>query len=200
MINNRREEEAISKKRDDFFYRLSVKSNTLQRKRIMNIQRLKISIILIVSIFSANFSMAQNDRQPNIILINVDDISAKEFATYGGNMKLPAVEQLAKEGVQFKTAWASPECGPSRAMLLTGTYPHNNGNYQNQIRPDTSFLENPKHTLLFPTMKAAGYSCGMFGKMHHERNRDPKIYQVDDYCLWKMWKGRDLRPRFNICD
>ncbi|MEQ9300516.1 MAG: sulfatase-like hydrolase/transferase [Cyclobacteriaceae bacterium] len=148
-------------------------------------------MILIVGIFGANFSMAQNDRQPNIVLINVDDISAKEFAAYGGNMKLPAVEQLAKEGVQFKTAWASPECVPSRAVLLTGTYPHNNGNYQNQIRPDTSFLENPKHTLLFPTMKAAGYSCGMFGKMHHERNRDPKIYQADDYCLWKMWDGHD---------
>jgi len=141
---------------------------------------------------SISEELAVNHKdKPNIILINVDDISAKELATYGGPMKLPAIEQLAKEGVQFQTAWASPQCGPTRAMLLTGTYPHTNGYLENQVLPEVSFLKDSAYTLLIPTMRASGYACGMFGKMHHERNLDPAIYQVDDYCLWKYWEGQD---------
>ncbi|GAA4239550.1 sulfatase [Postechiella marina] len=85
--------------------------------------------------------VAQKTKKPNIIVILADDISAREFPIYNsdtwssakGNkdsqdLKLrahtPMLNKLAKEGMYVKTAWASVVCSPSRAMLMTGRYPH----------------------------------------------------------------------------
>ncbi|MBD0403743.1 sulfatase-like hydrolase/transferase [Flammeovirga sp. EKP202] len=80
-------------------------------------------------------------KKPNIIVIFADDISAREMPIYGstkwspapqgGNTSdtkfrasTPVIDQLAKEGVYVKTAWATTICSPSRAMMMTGRYAH----------------------------------------------------------------------------
>ncbi|WP_010134596.1 sulfatase-like hydrolase/transferase [Ochrovirga pacifica] len=85
--------------------------------------------------------VAQKKQNPNIIVILADDISAREFPIYKsdtwssvkGNKdshdlsiraKTPVLDKIAEEGVYIKTAWASVVCSPSRAMLMTGRYPH----------------------------------------------------------------------------
>lgn len=73
--------------------------------------------------------------KPNIIFILSDDISPKEYALYGGDIHTPTLEKMGNEGLYFKTAYATPRCIPTRAMLLTGTYPVNNLVFENQVYP-----------------------------------------------------------------
>jgi len=42
-----------------------------------------------------------NTRQPNIVLIMADDLGYGDISPYGGWIKTPNLEQLARTGVQF---------------------------------------------------------------------------------------------------
>lgn len=112
---------------------------------------------------------------PNIILIFSDDVGFEEIGCYGVRdepSKTPNVDRLAERGTTFKTCWAQAICGPSRAMLYTGKYAINNGEYDNKLRmaPDGGTrLKNHRETLpnLTRTMKDAGYTVAFAGKWHH---------------------------------
>ena len=46
----------------------------------------------------------------------------------GENMHTPCLDRLCEEGLAFNSAYTTqPVCGPARAGLFTGTYPHTNG-------------------------------------------------------------------------
>ena len=46
----------------------------------------------------------------------------------GENMHTPCLDRLCDEGLAFNSAYTTqPVCGPARAGLFTGTYPHTNG-------------------------------------------------------------------------
>jgi arylsulfatase A len=60
-------------------------------------------------------------QHPNIIGMMADDVSAREFGCYGHRThRTPVLDGLAKIGVQFQTAWATPICSPTRAEIMTG--------------------------------------------------------------------------------
>jgi uncharacterized sulfatase len=47
-------------------------------------------------------------------------------------LKTPNLDRLASAGVRFERAYTcSPVCGPARAGLFTGTWPHTNGSWSN---------------------------------------------------------------------
>lgn len=142
-----------------------------------------IATMLVLSSFGA--------ERPNIIVILGDDYSAKEISGYGGPIKTPTMDRMGEQGVQFMTAWSAPLCGPSRAMVQTGKYPCNHGYYDNRVVPKVSFNQDKRHLPILRMAKAAGYRTGMYGKVHHDRNRDASLYGMDDYCLWQKWKGHD---------
>ncbi|MDP6039259.1 MAG: sulfatase-like hydrolase/transferase, partial [Candidatus Latescibacteria bacterium] len=52
------------------------------------------------------------DQKPmNIILIMADDVSQDLYGCYGNTeVKTPHIDRMAREGVMFKTAWATPMC------------------------------------------------------------------------------------------
>ena len=87
--------------------------------------------IMLISSFCAN---AQTEgTRPNIILIFADDLGYTDvgfnrpanFPTEYGAIPTPEIDALAANGVIAKNAHvAHPFCGPSRAALLTGVYPH----------------------------------------------------------------------------
>jgi len=68
-------------------------------------------------------------RQPNIILINCDDLGYGDLACYGSERNdTPHLDQLAAEGLRFSDFYmASPVCSASRAAMLTGCYPQRIG-------------------------------------------------------------------------
>ena len=65
--------------------------------------------------------------QPNILYIHSHD-TGRYIQPYGFDVPTPNLQKLAAEGVLFRHAFsAAPTCSPSRASLLTGHCPHNNG-------------------------------------------------------------------------
>ena len=63
----------------------------------------------------------------NIIYIHSHD-TGRYISPYGYRFDTPNLLKLAEGGVIFRQAFsAASSCSPSRAALLTGTYPHTNG-------------------------------------------------------------------------
>jgi arylsulfatase A len=67
--------------------------------------------------------------QPNIVLINCDDLGYGDLPPYGNTvMNTPHIDRLAQGGVRFTSFYACNSlCTPSRFGLLTGRYPDRAG-------------------------------------------------------------------------
>jgi arylsulfatase A-like enzyme len=68
-------------------------------------------------------------RPPNVIVILADDLGFNDLTIAGGGVAggavpTPRIDSIAREGVQFTSAYAgNSTCSPSRAALMTGRYP-----------------------------------------------------------------------------
>jgi arylsulfatase len=107
---------------------------------------------------------------PNIVLILVDDMGFSDIGCYGGEIRTPNIDALAKDGVRFTQFYNTARCCPTRASLLTGLYPHQAG--------VGHMVDNPKpfpgytgdlarnSVTIAEVMKSAGYQTMMSGKWH----------------------------------
>ena len=77
-----------------------------------------------LSMLMLSHSQAQ---QPNILLIIVDDVGFSDLGAYGGEIRTPNLDQLARSGLQLTNFHSAATCGPTRAMLMTGLHPHEVG-------------------------------------------------------------------------
>ena len=87
----------------------------------------------------------QTTRPPNILFVLADDLGVDSTSVYPvydpnrENVSLPTLEGLAARGIVFDNARATPLCSPTRAMILSGRYPHANGvNYVSVPFPPTT--------------------------------------------------------------
>ena len=92
-----------------------------------------IGLFVFVTIYLTTMSacVKSKNKQPNIIVIFVDDIGYNDLSCYGAKdpaIQTPNIDRMAEEGVRF-TDWQSSSsvCAPSRASLLTGRYPNRSG-------------------------------------------------------------------------
>jgi uncharacterized sulfatase len=81
---------------------------------------------------------------------------------YGNaDMKTPNIDKLAEKGVRFEKAYCcQPVCGPARAALFTGTYPHSNGSWGNSM----ALGDNVK--TVGQRLTDNGVHCAYVGKWH----------------------------------
>ncbi len=109
-----------------------------------------------------------DSRKLNILLITADDLGT-QLSCYGDPIaKTPNIDQLARQSVQFRTAYVSQaSCSPSRSTMFTGLYPHGNGHY-GLANANVGFQVHSKlHDHLLPNvLKRAGYRTGIIGKLH----------------------------------
>ena len=81
-------------------------------------------------LFSLSFTLWANDtadKQPNVLFIMVDDLRP-ELGAFGNETVIsPNIDKLAAGGMRFENVYCMPQCTPTRATLLTGQYPCNNG-------------------------------------------------------------------------
>lgn len=63
------------------------------------------------------------DPRPNIVVIVLDDVGFSDFAAFGGEIRTPAIDQLARDGVRYNRFDSKSVCSPTRAALLTGRNP-----------------------------------------------------------------------------
>ncbi|MBI0398227.1 sulfatase [Cyclobacterium marinum] len=76
-------------------------------------------------------TMAQKSKKPNILFIISDDLTTTAVSSYENAAGYtPNIDQLAEEGTRFTRAYCQyPVCGPSRASMMSGYYPHATGTF-----------------------------------------------------------------------
>ena len=128
------------------------------------------------------FAAPQN--RPNILFIMADDHAWQAVSAYGESRHLiqtPNIDRLAHEGLRFDRCLVNNAlCGPCRASILTGTYSHINGFYNNSnCRFDGSQITYPK------LLQQAGYQTAIIGKWHLES--DPTGFDH-----WEILPGQGI--------
>ena len=105
--------------------------------------------------------------QPNVVILLADDLGYKDVGCYGGPVKTPAIDQLAKDGVRFTDFYSGcAVCSPSRATLLTGRHHIRTGVYSwISDESQNSHLLLREYTIA-EILKDRGYSTAHIGKWH----------------------------------
>lgn len=117
---------------------------------------------------------------PNVLFIAVDDINDWVGCLEGHPQALtPHIDRLAARGTLFANAHCqAPICGPSRASLLSGRYPHHTGVYQQPGGPPLhKDAELFAGSLLTDTFSGYGYRTLGVGKITHGYDAK-KAFQV----------------------
>jgi len=140
---------------------------------------MKLKFLLLVLIIGLNSANAQDSKRPNIVLILCDDLGYSDVGFNGAkDIKTPALDNLAQDGVIFSSAYvAHPFCGPSRAALMTGKYPHTIGSQFN-LPPNSEETIHEgipvEEVFISQVLKDAGYQTGIMGKWH--LGADPEFH------------------------
>lgn len=98
-------------------------------------------------------------RRPNFVLILADDLGFSDLGCYGSEIRTPNLDRLAGEGMRFSRFYNCALCGPSRAALMTGIFPHQAG-----ISNWTGLL-NDRCVTVFELLKEAGYATCAVGRL-----------------------------------
>ncbi len=112
------------------------------------------------------------DTRPNVLIIMVDDLNDC-IAGLGGHQQAltPNMTRLAESGVTFKHAYCNaPMCGPSRASLFTGVYPHHSRNFYQDAWYQNEVLINSR--TMMEQFKMEGYQVMGTGKILHQLKKE----------------------------
>ena len=112
---------------------------------------------------------AQVETRPNVVLIITDDVGYGDIGSYGArDIRTPNIDRLARQGVRFTDFYASPQCTPTRAALISGRY-------QQRYRLERALsTAGPTYDTGLPAtgnslpqlLKNHGYATGLVGKWH----------------------------------
>jgi N-sulfoglucosamine sulfohydrolase len=122
--------------------------------------------------------MAQTAEPLNILYIHTHDIG-RYVQPHGYCVSTPNIQKLAEQGVLFRQAYcANPTCSASRAALLTGMYPHNNG--MTGLAHRGWFLNDYRQHIVH-TLKSAGYTTTLTGTQHVVGHTIEEAWRVIGY-------------------
>ena len=99
----------------------------------------------------------------NVLFITLDDMNRDSVGVYGSKVQgtTPNIDKLAGEGLRFEHGHVSIAiCMPTRAVWMTGRYPHNSGALGfTKIKPGVPTLPE--------TLLENGFMTGILGKTEH---------------------------------
>ena len=111
--------------------------------------------------------------QPNFILIMADNLGYGDIEPFGSKLhRTPNLNRMAREGRRLTSFYsASGVCTPSRAALMTGSYPRRVGldwtpEDGHVLRPVSPNGLHPKEVTIAEVLKKAGYATACIGKWH----------------------------------
>jgi len=106
------------------------------------------------------------ERKPNFIIFLTDDQGFNDVGCFGSpNIKTPNFDRMALEGIKLTGHYVgAPVCGPSRAALMTGSYPLRIAEPKNLKNLHT--LAHDKEMMIPEVLKTQGYATALIGKWH----------------------------------
>ena len=133
---------------------------------------------------------AYGQSRPNVIIVMADDMGWSDIGCYGSEIETPNLDRLAKNGLRFTQFYNTGRCCPTRASLLTGTYPHQAGighmmndtglpGYKGDLGTDVQTIAE--------VLKPANYSTYLSGKWHVT----PKVTPGSSQHNWPKQRGFD---------
>ena len=135
----------------------------------LNTQMLKFmkKVLLVVGLVMLFFQVnAQVQDKPNVLFIISDDLTTTALSSYENTMShTPNIDKLANEGMKYTKAYCQfPVCGPSRASMMFGYYPHATTTFGYVSGRDKVGSERQSWTELF---KDNGYYTARVSKIFH---------------------------------
>lgn len=115
--------------------------------------------------------------QPNILFIITDDMSCDSVGVYGCKLPgtTPNMDRLAGQGLRFTQAHVVVgNCMPSRNVMWSGRYPHNNG--IEGFNPLAK--EDVKYPVMGELLHDAGWFTGIRGKVSHSTPYQPFPWDI----------------------
>jgi arylsulfatase len=140
-----------------------------------NVFRLTFTAVLLTALIGCQSAQNGSQRteakikQPNIIVIMVDDLGYSDLGSFGGEIQTPHLDSLAEGGLRMTQFYNSARCCPSRVSLLTGLHPQQAGIGNMLI--DRGFPGYrgviADHCVMVPqVLREANYFTAVSGKWH----------------------------------
>ena len=143
-------------------------------------------------------------QPPNLLIVYPDQMRGQAMGFLGEEPVLtPRLDRFAKESVVFTQAVSNyPVCSPSRAMLMTGKYPHSNGVLGNCNTSGSrhGYELRTDETCWSDVLKVLGYDLGYIGKWHLDSPHKPYVKSGNntEEFAWNEWTPPERRHGFDF--
>ena len=160
--------------------------------------KLAIPLTLLFLFAAARPAAADGPSKPSIIFVLADDLGIDGVSCYGADKhQTPHIDALAKAGIRFRTCYASPLCGPSRCLLMTGRYAFHTGGLTNESwRAGGPGAKSADEFPMARLLKQAGYVTGQAGKWR-QVGEEPSEWGFDEYLTDNTANGWYWETRYN---
>lgn len=142
----------------------------------------RVCLLIAPLLLQSSLLQAAEAPRPNIVFLLADDLGLDGVSCYGSDKhKTPHIDQLAASGTRFETCYASPLCGPTRCLLMTGRYAFRTGGITNQSwRHGGPGAKSADEYPMARALRDAGYKTGMCGKWR-QVGETPRDWGFDEY-------------------
>ncbi len=125
------------------------------------------NLVAAFTCFAGTLVAANLPPKPNFIFINIDDLGYADIGPFGSKLnRTPALDQMAKEGRKLTSFYAAPVCSPSRAALMTGSYPKRALPIPGVLFPGNPIGLAPQEVTVAEVLREVGYATAIIGKWH----------------------------------
>jgi arylsulfatase A-like enzyme len=127
-------------------------------------------------------------QRPNILLITSDQQHWNTLGVTNPEIKTPNLDRLAENGTLYARAYTvNPTCTPTRASIITGTYPSQHGAWSLGTKLPES------EPTVGDAFQAAGYRTALVGKAHFQQLISTEEYpSLESYPIMQdldFWRG-----------
>ncbi len=148
----------------------------IPRRRTHSVGHRKLGSVLgslAAAIFALGGCGADREQgKPNFVVIFIDDLGYGDIGPFGSEINsTPHLDRMAAEGMKLTSFYAAaPVCTPSRAALMTGSYPKRvglaTGPEMGVLFTGEPWGLNPDEVTIAEILREQGYATGCFGKWH----------------------------------
>ena len=132
---------------------------------------LLVTTLLALSCGPSSREARPDSRPPNFVVIFIDDMGYGDIGPFGSTLnRTPNLDRMAAEGMKLTSFYAAPVCTPSRASLMTGSYPIRNGlqtgSWHGVLMPGDEHGIHPNEITIAELLQERGYATACIGKWH----------------------------------